>query len=225
MWINMLQVAAATAGFAAIHSFFASRTVKAAAARAFGERNRNGFYRLFFVAQSFLAFALLAMFGLSLPNEQLYRVEAPLIWLVYGVQALALVYTLAAAHQVGLLRIGGLTNLFRWFGRGEVPPPPEAQGPALDTEVQLRRLGPFAWSRHPLNFAPIVLLWLWPTMTTNLLAFNAMATIYLFVGSWHEEARLRAEYGELYSEYQKSGVPFYFPRPMKRAALQKKSRA
>jgi hypothetical protein len=94
-----------------------------------------------------------------------------------------------------------------------VPPEPEAQGPALDEEGRRHAAGPFAWSRHPLNFAPLPVFWLHPRMTTSLLAFNIAATAYLVVGSWHEEARLREAYGEAYSAYQRSGVPFYLPSP------------
>jgi methanethiol S-methyltransferase len=55
------------------------------------------------------------------------------------------------------------------------------------------------------------ILWLNPRMTTNLLAFNAAATIYLVIGSAHEEARLRNAYGANYIAYQQSEVPFYVP--------------
>jgi hypothetical protein len=54
-------------------------------------------------------------------------------------------------------------------------------------------------------------------MTTNLLAFNAAATIYLVVGSLHEEARLRDAYGDDYDAYLNSGVPFYLPAPARSA--------
>jgi protein-S-isoprenylcysteine O-methyltransferase Ste14 len=50
-------------------------------------------------------------------------------------------------------------------------------------------------------------------MTTNLLAFNAVATIYFVVGSLHEEARLRDAYGEDYDAYLNSGISFYVPFP------------
>lgn len=42
MWRSMLKVAAATGVFGVVHSLLASRTAKQAAARTFGERNRNG---------------------------------------------------------------------------------------------------------------------------------------------------------------------------------------
>jgi hypothetical protein len=48
-------------------------------------------------------------------------------------------------------------------------------------------------------------------LTTNLLAFNSAATVYLVIGSLHEEARLREAYGEEYKAYLGSGVPFYLP--------------
>jgi hypothetical protein len=114
---------------------------------------------------------------------------------------------------VGIRRITGLDSLLAWLGDGPVPPEPEAQGPALDAEGRRHALGPFARSRHPLNFAPLPVLWLWPRMTTSLLAFNTAATIYFVIGSLHEEARLRDAYGDDYDAYRTSGVPFYVPIP------------
>ena len=71
--------------------------------------------------------------------------------------------------------------------------------------------GPFRYTRHPLNLAPLPVLWLNPVMTANLAVFNLAATVYFVAGSWHEEQRLRAAYGDAYEEYRRSGVPFYLP--------------
>jgi methanethiol S-methyltransferase len=213
MWNSMFLVAVATAGFAVIHSALASRMVKRTVAKIIGERNRNGLYRVFFITQSLVTFGFLAAYILSLPSQVVYRIESPLVWLMYVLQVGAVVYTIAAARQVGIMRIVGLASFAKWFGSGPVSPEPEAQGPALDATGLVRKSGPFAWSRHPLNIAPLVILCLWPTMTTTLLAFNTIATIYFIFGSLHEEARLRTAYGEAYSAYQRSGVPFYFPWP------------
>lgn len=218
MWSNITQVVVSTTLFALVHSALASRSAKRLATRVAGERNRNGLYRIFFIAQSLVTFFLLAAYLYFLPTTELYRIEAPLTWLLYAVQAGAILFTIAAARQVGMSRIIGLTSLVAWFGRGPVPPEPEAQGPALNAFGLKRNAGPFAWSRHPLNFAPLIIFSLWPTMTTTLLTFNIVVTLYLVIGSLHEESRLRAEYGEAYFTYQRSGVSFYFPCPTRKAS-------
>lgn len=213
MWQSMAKVAAATAVFGLVHSALASRTAKRTAARTFGERNRNGLYRVFYIGQSFVTFGLLGAYLRRQPSRELYRVEGPLAYLMHAIQAGAVVYATSAAGQVGFRRITGIESFLAWLGDGPVPAEPEAQGPALDAEGRRHAAGPFAWSRHPLNFAPLPILWLWPRMTSNLLAFNAAATIYLVVGSLHEEARLREVFGDDYDDYLNSGVPFYLPAP------------
>lgn len=218
MWRSMLKVAAAVGGFGLIHSALASRTAKRAAAEAFGECNRNGLYRVFYIGQSLASFAVLSDYIRRQPSRELYHVRGPLALLMHAGQLVAVGYAISAAHQVGIRRITGLESFEAWLGDGPVPAEPEAQGPALDAEGQVKAAGPFAWSRHPLNFVPVPIFWLWPRMTTNLLAFNAAATVYLVIGSWHEEVRLRQAYGERYEAYQRSGVPFYSPWPVRSAS-------
>lgn len=212
MWQSMLKVAAATAVFGVVHSALASRAAKQAATKLLGERNRNGLYRIFFNGQSIASSAVLAAYIVKQPSRELYHVRGPLAVAMHAGQIVALVSTVSAAHQVGIARIVGLESFLAWLGHGPVPPEPEAQGPALDAEGLSHAAGPFVWSRHPLNFAPVPILWLWPRMSTNLLAFNAAATVYLIVGSLHEEARLRETYGEQYAAYQDE-VAFYVPVP------------
>lgn len=210
---SMLKVAMATAAFGVVHSLFASRTAKRAATRTFGERNRNGLYRIFYIGQSLVTFVLLAAYIRRQPSRQIYRVEGSLAFLMHAIQAGAVVYATAAARQVGMRRITGVESFLEWLGGGPVRPEPEAQGPALDEEGGNRAAGPFGWSRHPLNFAPLPIFWLWPRMTTNLMAFNTVATVYLVLGSLHEEARLREEFGDDYDAYMNRGIPFYLPAP------------
>ena len=217
MWRSMVKVMAATACFGLVHSALASRAAKRVAARTMGERNRNGLYRVLYIGQSAITFGLLADCIRRQPTRDVYRIEGPAAGLMHAIQAGAIIYATSAARQVGIQRIVGLESLLAWLGEGPVPPEPEAQGPALDEAGKRRAAGPFAWSRHPLNFAPLPILWLWPTMTTSLLAFNTAATIYLVVGSIHEEARLREAFGEEYDSYQKSGIAFYVPVPNRNA--------
>lgn len=214
----MLKVMAATTAFAVVHSALASRGAKRAAIKTFGERNRNGLYRVVYIAQSAVTFALLAAYIRGQPSREIYRVRPPLSLLMHCAQAAAVVYATAATRQVGIRRVVGLNSFVAWLGEGPVLPEPEAQGPALDEQGLQRVAGPFGWSRHPLNLAPLPILWLWPRMTTSLLAFNAAATVYLVIGSLHEESRLREAFGDKYIAYEQSDVPFYLPSPDRKAA-------
>jgi hypothetical protein len=55
-------VVAATIGVALLHSVLASRKAKSVAAQVLGERNRNAFYRPFYIAQSALSFGALMLY-------------------------------------------------------------------------------------------------------------------------------------------------------------------
>src|SRR6185437_10957798 len=125
MWRSMFKVMAATAAFGVVHSLLASRTAKRAAARTFGERNRNGLYRVFYIGQSLVTLGMVAAYIRRQPSRELYRVEGPLAFLMHAVQAGAVVYATSAAGQVGLRRITGLESFFAWLGDGPVPPEPE----------------------------------------------------------------------------------------------------
>ena len=209
---GVLRAVAATVAFALVHSALASRPVKAAVRRLAGERNRNGWYRAFYNAQAVLTLSALAAYLRRIPSRPLYEVRSPLAHLLHAGQLGGLAYAALAIRQVGVGQMAGVRSVLAWSGGAAVPPEPEAQGPALGPDGRLHTGGPFAWSRHPLNFAPLPVLWLAPRMTVNLAAFNAVATLYLVAGSWHEEMRLRAAYGTAYEAYRESDVPFYWPR-------------
>jgi hypothetical protein len=240
-WGSAARVAAGTVAYGVVHSALASRQAKDAAARLLGRRQRNGLYRAFYNAQAVVTFAVFLRYVARLPDRELYRARGGLALAMRLGQAAALVYAVAVARTVGLGGITGLAGLGAWLraragvetraatGAGlgaddrvaaradrehdaAVPPEPEAQGPSLAADGRLRVAGPFRWSRHPLNFAPVPVFWLAPRMTLKRAVFGAVATAYLVLGSWHEEARLGRAYGEVYRAYRRSGVPFFVPR-------------
>lgn len=211
MFRSMLKVMAATAVFAGVHSLLASRAAKRVAAEQFGQRNRNGLYRLFYLGQSVVTFGILVAYIRRQPTKTIYVATGTAAAAMHAAQFAALVYAVRSANQVGILKMAGIESVRAWLGGDvHVPPEPEAQGPAME-DGRLRATGPFAGSRHPLNFAPIPIFWLWPRMTTRLLAFNIAATAYLYLGSIHEEMRLKAAYGDEYRRYLQANVPFYVP--------------
>jgi methanethiol S-methyltransferase len=205
------RVLASTAAFALLHSALASRTAKSMAASTFGARRRDGLYRAFFITQASVATAALALYLRRLPDRELYAVRGPAATLMRAGQAAGLLLMLDAVRRVGVLPITGASSLMR-FTRSDDPVPaePEAQGPALDEHGRLKVGGPFLRSRHPLNLAPLPILWLNPRMTRNLAVFNAIATAYFWIGSFHEERRLLAAYGDAYRPYASGTVPFFF---------------
>ena len=208
IWKVMLAVLI----FSVFHSLAASRPAQELAARQFGRRQRNAFYRLFFLGQSVLTLAALFAYIRPLPDRVFYRLKGPLALVMRLGQLSGIVYAAWSAYEVGLPGILGIRSLLSWEQKERcVPAEPEAQGPSALGE-SLRVSGPFRFHRHPLNFSPLPVFWLNPVMTAKLLAFNLVASLYLLLGSVHEETRLLAAYGDRYRDYQESGIPFFFPK-------------
>ncbi len=214
MWAKgFLKVCAATTIYGLLHSALASRQAKQAVQGWIGPRYRNALYRPFYLVQSLSTMLLLTAYIRRQPGRTLYQLRGVAAVLLRLGQLGGIIWATYGAYEVGLLEILGVRP-FRQLLRREssIAPEPEAQGPALNDEGALRVQGPFRYSRHPLNLAPLIILWLNPRQTTNLLAYNAVSTGYLLLGSLHEEARLRAAYGDVYLHYEKGLVPFYFPK-------------
>lgn len=209
---TVAKVLTVTAAFAALHSLLASRAAKKTAANIVGERARNAFYRPFYNAQAVVTSGALLLYLRKLPTETIYHVRGwPGVAMHVG-RVAAMGAMMVGMRQIGVSRLLGLSGV-RAYARGEadVPQEPEAQGPALDPDRPARPLGPFRFSRHPLNFLALPVLWLSPRMTKNLFTFNCLATLYFWIGSWHEEARLKAAYGPAYATYRRQ-VKFLYSR-------------
>lgn len=204
----MAKAAIATIAFAALHSGLAAMASKRTAAALVCERRRDAGYRTFFIAQSLLSFAALTAWTARLPRQTLYCVRGPLAGVLRLGQLAGLAVLLAGARESGIAQLSGGANLAA-FRRGErIPAGPAAQGPEMRENGTLACGGPYRWSRHPLNFAALPVIWLTPRLTTRRLGFNLVASVYFFLGSIHEEARLERTYGDAYRTYR-ARVPFF----------------
>jgi methanethiol S-methyltransferase len=67
----------------------------------------------------------------------------------------------------------------------------------------MTRTGLYRYVRHPLYTCSILILWLVPVMTVNLLAFNLGATLYMTIGAFFEERKLVREFGGEYEAYRR----------------------
>jgi methanethiol S-methyltransferase len=216
-----VKVAIATGAFAALHSALASARVKdAVAARAPFGRN---LYRTAYNTQAVLAFGALVWYIGRRPRRTIYRAGGVTAGVLRLGQLAGIVFGVAAARATGVAKLAGLDNLAAALTGRPAVTPPAAQGPESGADGVLRTHGPFRLSRHPLNLAPLAPFWLAPHMTTRRLAFNLVATVYLVLGSLHEEQRLLKQYGQAYEQYRASGVPFYLPRVYGRSAVYARS--
>ena len=188
--------------YAVIHSFLASLAVKNWLSRVFGA----GVERWYRLAYNFLAVVtllpLLPMLAL-LPDQTLYIVPAPWRWLMAGGQLLAL---------AGLGITFWQTKPWHFLGLAQLLTQQKS-----DDNGPLVVHGFYRWVRHPLYFFSLLLLWLTPAMTTNLLVAYILFTLYFYIGSIYEERRLRTQFGASYDDYRQR-VPRLIPRPGRRIA-------
>ena len=215
MWRSMLKTAAATATYALVHSALASPDIKRAVRGAVGHRAYDGLYRTAYNAEAILGLVALWAYARRLPDRAIYEAEGAARLALRAGQVAGLAYMGWAQWHVGPLRFSGVDGLVPYLlGADEIPPAPVGQGPSPDPDRPgMMTGGPFRITRHPLNLATPVILWLNPRMTANLAAFNLVATAHFLYGSLREERHLTEAYGTAYTAYQEGGVPFYLPGP------------
>ena len=178
--------------YGGLHSLLAGQRPRLLARRWFGAAGRR-WYRL--------AYNLLAGFGLVLvlalvrllPDELIFRIPMPWLLLTMAVQGIAILSIIFVVYETGIMTFIGLAS-------------EEDQPPHLVTQ------GLYRWMRHPLYTASLLVVWLYPTLSWNWLAFDLGATIYILVGIQFEERKLLREYGKKYADYRRR-TPMLFPLP------------
>jgi len=185
--------------YSLLHSLLASLSVKALARRWFGPA-ADRFYRLGY--NLIAALSLLPVLALPalLPDRTLYIIPYPWILLTTAIQGLAVLGLI-----VGLLQTGP----WSFFGLQQLSRPQDVISQKLFIH------GLYRWVRHPLYTTGLLLIWLTPVMTVNLLTLIVGLSLYLVIGARVEERKLILEFGQTYREYQKR-TPMLIPRPKHR---------
>jgi protein-S-isoprenylcysteine O-methyltransferase Ste14 len=196
--------------WALAHSVLASKQAKDLARLISGPRHRDGLYRFAFNAQSVVSLVWAALRFSRLPDRELYRVGPPWSWLFRASQAASLGVLLSGVRVMGILRFAGLIPLIDLLAGRDVRPAPEAQGPPLGSDDEVVKAGAFRFSRHPGNLGALGFFLFLPRMTANRAVLLGLVGLYVVLGSWHEEHRLRASYGAAYERYRRA-VPFLVP--------------
>ena len=172
--------------FAAIHSLMASQFFKRCATRVLGFR-AEVLYMPIFNLIALLTILPLAYLLYKNPGPFLYIIPSPCRWLMIGGQFIAATIALRALLDAA--------NRFKIRSQLSAPNTLEA------SSLNIR--GIYRWVRDPFLLSGLIIIWLTPFMTINLLVIYLLATIYLYMGSLHWERRLVSQFGDEYREYQK----------------------
>jgi protein-S-isoprenylcysteine O-methyltransferase Ste14 len=117
---------------------------------------------------------------------------------------------LSGIRTIGILDFAGVSQLRSLLAGLDPDTEPEAQGPPLNADGELVTDQVFRFSRHPNNLAALGVFLFFPRITVNRVTLVVMIALYVFLGSLHEEHRLRLAYGTPFEQYRRK-VPFLIP--------------
>jgi len=174
-----------------LHSIMASLQFKSWLSARVGKWMR--LYRLVYNGLGSLTLLPIILLVAVLPDSPLYIIPPPWNLVTLTLQALAGLGILAGMLQTGIWSFVGLEQL---------------NDPDHDEYEQLAARGLYRWMRHPLYSFGMLLIWLAPVMSANILAFNLAATLYLIIGAYFEERKLLRIHGDFYRDYQQRTAMF-----------------
>ncbi len=198
-------------GYIALHSLLASLPFKAWMQQILGA-SVAVWYRLAYNIVAVLLLLPLPVLLAVLPDQPLYRAPEPFNWILLLGQLGALVGLLMTLRQTDVNYFLGFAQL----QQRHIQHPANALARSTDNDPSagddaLITHGLYGVVRHPLYLFSILLIWLSPVMSANLLSLYILLTAYMYIGSYHEEHRLIRIFGDEYRAYQQR-VPRILPR-------------
>jgi len=202
--MDLLRIAAAWAAFAVFHSLTVSAGYERRVLRLLGEPAFAAYHRLLFTAYSSAAFFLLLLYLRSIPDASLYRVSGIVRGGFHGLQLLGAALLLWTPWD--FLEFVGIRQWMR-YRRGE--PPGGGKTDRLFTGKS------YGIVRHPLYLGISVILAFHPVQSRNSALSALLAILYFYGGTFLEERRMLAKFGEEYRAYRER-VPRFFPLRFRR---------
>ena len=194
MTISFGLVLLAALAYGLLHSLLASQKTKTSVSHRFGPHS-DRWYRLAYNFIAIITLLPILFLPIVLPDKEIYAIQYPWLYLTVFVQLMAIVVLVIGLRQTGIFSFLGLRQLLRTVD---------------DTPTHLVKEGLYRYVRHPLYTAGLVLIWLIPYLTWNLLALILGLTVYIVIGAHYEERKLGREFGEAYAEYRRQ-TPMFVP--------------
>ncbi len=169
--------------WAIVHSLLASLKAKQLGLEWFGAQAMH-FYRLLYNVFAILTFIPIMGITALTKSPILYVVPLPWAGLMVLGEFLAVAGLVIALMQTDVWGFIGLRQLGESSG-----------------STSLNTAGLYRYVRHPLYLMGLVFIWLFPYMTGTILVFNLTLTLYILVGIFFEERKLRQEFGQQYIDY------------------------
>lgn len=201
--LGIMAIALYGALWSLMHSLLASDGAKAMVRGVFG-RSADRWYRLAYNGLALVTLVPTELMASQFPDHVLYVLPQGWYQLVLAGRIAALAGVVYAIFFTGIWDMSGLRQI-GW-----------AQGRGGSEEHDLVTTGIYGWVRHPLYLFALGLFWLAPQMTIYQLALYLVFTVYLYAGTFPEERRLVAEFGNAYLEYRQR-VPRLLPVRRRRA--------
>ncbi|WP_457575928.1 methyltransferase family protein [Desulfomarina sp.] len=182
----------------AMHSFLISSAVMSFMEQRFGGYDR--WYRIFYNIFSLVTLAAPVYYLKSLHSPTLFKWQGSWLFIRFSLLLLAFVLFREGARKYRLTSFLGLDQLRT--GKRDV---------LLNGQTTFSRSGVFGIIRHPWYGGSILLVWSGAQVYSIATSFVAVVlTIYLVAGTYLEERKLMAEYGEEFRAYQRD-VSMLFP--------------
>lgn len=189
-WLILLAVLA----YGLLHSFLASLKAKAQSREWIGPTS-DRWFRIAYNIIAVITLLPILFLPILLLDKGIYTIHYPWVILTLSIQLLAVIVLLIGLRQTGISSFIGLRQLFL---------PEDTHPPRLVIN------GLYRYVRHPLYTAGLVLIWLLPVLTWNLLALNIGLTVYIFIGAYFEERKLLLTFGDSYAKYRQH-TPMLIP--------------
>jgi protein-S-isoprenylcysteine O-methyltransferase Ste14 len=183
--------------FALLHSTLVSHRFERWVESRVGGVLTLALYRLTFTLINGVVLSILGLMVLTIPDRNLYSTSGALYWALRSMQIAGVALLLLSARDVDLLKFFGFRQAFYFLLRGEAS---EEQYPFREEELDIS--GMYEVVRHPMYFSALVMMWTTPAMSLTYLTLALNITLYFYIGSYLEERRLVALFGQQYVRYQ-----------------------
>lgn len=194
--LEYILLAVMWVGYCVVHSLLISRPVLRRVQDRFPAGHR--YHRLFFNIFSILTLVPIVLYSLALRSTPIIQWHSNLRW----------IQVMLVLTGFALLVAGARAYDFREFiGLAQISSPDACR--SIGANCEINTSGVLGLIRHPWYTAVFLLLWARDLDPASIIV-NAILTAYLIIGTFLEEQKLVAVYGQVYRDYQKK-VSMFLP--------------